>query len=110
MLRVLTEFSEENSSPERNEMLVVSLRRSLIREPQPPELDGGSLAPAWKGGSGATRILRSKRPSVSGPWNAGCGGVGLGGEKRKSCFIGKNRVVFWYGNCFISYSGYFGGY
>ena len=85
MLRVLTEFSEENSSPERNEMLVVSLRRSLIREPQPPELDGESLAPAWKGGSGATRILRSKRPSVSGPCNAGCGGVGLRGEKRR-CF------------------------
>ena len=70
----------------------------------------GGLAPACKGGSGATRILRSKRPSVSGPWNAGCGGVGLGGEKRESCFIGKNRVVFWYGNCFISYSGYFGRY
>ena len=45
----------------------------------------GGLAPAWKGGSGATRILRSKRPSVSGPWNAGCGGVGLRGEKRR-CF------------------------
>ena len=45
----------------------------------------GNLAPAWKGGSGATRILRSKRPSVSGPWNAGCGGVGLRGEKRR-CF------------------------
>jgi len=53
MLRVLTEFSEENSSPERNEMLVVSLRRSSIREPQPPELDGG----IWpRHGGGAERV------------------------------------------------------
>ena len=49
MLRVLTEFSEENSSPERNEMLVVSLRRSSIREPQPPEFGGGEFGPGMEG-------------------------------------------------------------
>ena len=69
-------------------MLVVSLRRSSIREPQPPEFGGGSLAAAWKGGSGATRILRSKRPSVSGPWNAGCKGVAWDGE------MGEENLVF----------------
>lgn len=52
MLRILTEFSEENSSPERNEMLVVSLRRSLIREPQPPEL-GGKFGPGMEGARSA---------------------------------------------------------
>ena len=68
MLRVLTEFSEENSSPERNEMLVVSLRRSLIREPQPPELDGGSLAPAWKGrGARANGVSTDREGSPGTP-------------------------------------------